>query len=247
LDGFLRNRQAVLFGILNGVDYEEWNPLTDPLIIKKFNEEHRSGKTENKIRLQEEFGLPVDPATPLFGNIGRLVDQKGVDILLDALGEMLAEKMQFVLLGTGAPIYERAYKDLAGRFPDSASIKIGFDQALSHRIEAGCDFFLMPSRFEPCGLNQMYSLRYGTVPIVRTTGGLDDTVVDIREEPEKANGIKFSEYSSQALVKALQKALVLHDSPELFDRYRHNAMRADFSWDRTAGQYLRVYERALGR
>src|SRR5262249_51161006 len=151
-----------------------------------------------------------DPGIPLFGSIGRLVDQKGMDIMLGALAEMLHANIQFALLGNGAPAFEKAFHDLAMRFPKSVSVRIGYDEGLSHRIEAGCDFFLMPSRFEPCGLNQMYSLRYGAIPIVRATGGLVNTVVDIREDPTSANGIKFYEYSGRALAKGIRKALALY-------------------------------------
>jgi starch synthase len=244
LDGLLRNRQASLFGILNGVDYDEWNTTANPYIPAAYSAADPAGKNTNKTELQKEFGLPPDPDVPLFGNIGRLADQKGVDILLGALEEMLGAKLQFVQLGTGAPVFERAYESLARRYPSKAGIRIGFDQGLSHRVEAGCDFFLMPSRFEPCGLNQMYSLRYGTIPIVRRTGGLDDTVVDIREDPHKADGIKFTDYSAAALAKAIRKGLALYAQRELFEHFRRNAMAADFSWNRTAQRYLDVYLKA---
>ncbi len=201
-------------------------------------------KTANKIALQDELGLPVNASVPLFGSIGRLVEQKGVDILLGALEEMLNANFQFALLGTGAPMFQKAYQDLARRFPGQTAIQIGWDEALSHRIEAGCDFFLMPSQFEPCGLNQMYSLRYGTIPIVRRTGGLDDTVTDVTEDAAHANGIKFEEYSARALAKAIRKALVLFDEPELLTHFRRNAMAVNFSWERTASEYLRVYRAA---
>jgi starch synthase len=191
------------------------------------------------------MGLPAAPAVPLFATVTRLVDQKGVDIQLAALQEMLASPMQFILLGSGAPVFEQAYVDLRKRFPEKVAVKIGFDHGLSHRIEAGADFFLMPSRFEPCGLNQMYSQRYGTIPIVRRTGGLDDSVTDLTEDDERADGIKFTEYSARALAKAMRKALVVYENPELLAHYRRNAMLADFSWERTADEYIRVYEGAL--
>ncbi len=164
--------------------------------------------------------------------------------MLGALEEMLSANLQFVAVGSGAPAFQRAYQDLVRRYPSQVAVRIGFDEGLSHRIEAGCDFFLMPSRFEPCGLNQMYGLRYGTIPIVRTTGGLDDTVIDVREDAEKANGIKFIEYSAPALAKSIRKALALYHEPELLHRYRSNAMAADFSWDRTVDEYLQVYHKA---
>ncbi len=245
LDGLLRYRQRSLFGILNGVDYEEWSTINGPYLKYSYSAGDLSGKAANKLELQKEFGLPVDASVPLFGNIGRLVEQKGVELMLAALEEMLSANLQFVLLGTGLPAFELAFQHLARRFPAQVSVRIGFDEALSHRIEAGCDFFLMPSRFEPCGLNQMYSLRYGTIPIVRITGGLDDTVIDATEDIEKANGIKFGEYSSAALAKAIRKALVLYQEAELFARYRQNAMAADFSWERTAAKYLEAYQRAV--
>ena len=245
LDGLLRHRQAALFGILNGVDYEEWNTLQDRFVKHPYSREDLGGKNVNKLELQQEVGLPQDAAIPLFGSIGRLVEQKGVEILLDALQEMLHSKMQFVLLGSGDPPFEQAFLKLAERFPAQVSVRIGFDEGLSHRIEAGCDYFLMPSRFEPCGLNQMYSLRYGAIPIVRRTGGLDDTVIDVTENAEQANGIKFGEYSARALAKAMRKALVLFEEAELLQRFRTNAMSADFSEERTAAEYLRVYQHAL--
>ena len=153
--------------------------------------------------------------------------------------------MQFVLLGSGSPLLEKAFQNLARRYPDKAAARIGYDHPLSHRIEAGCDFYLMPSRFEPCGLNQMYSLRYGAIPIVRATGGLDDSIIDLTEDLEQANGIKFYEYSSRALAKAIRKALVLYGEPPLLRRFRKNAMSADFSWDRTTAAYVDVYRRTL--
>jgi starch synthase len=204
------------------------------------------GKAANKIELQKEFGLPVAADIPLFGNIGRLAEQKGVDILLRALQELGGARLQFVLLGSGAPGFEAAYQDLARRLPSQIAVRIGFDEGLSHRIEAGSDFFLMPSRFEPCGLNQMYGLRYGTIPIVRMTGGLDDTVIDIKEDADHANGIKFGEYSAEALAKGIRKAMSLFGEPDLLAHYRRNAMAADFSLQRTTEEYVKVYENSQG-
>jgi starch synthase len=244
LDGLLRQRNSSLVGILNGVDYDEWNTISDPYLKHPFTAADLSGKAASKLELQKEFGLPADASLPLFGGIGRLAEQKGVEIMLGALEEMLTTNMQFVAIGSGAPAFQRAYLDLASRYPSQVSVRIGFDEGLSHRIEAGCDFFLMPSRFEPCGLNQMYGLRYGTIPIVRTTGGLDDTVIDVREDAAKANGIKFVEYSATALAKGIRKGLVLFEQPELLRQFRLNGMAADFSWDRTVVQYLQAYQRS---
>jgi starch synthase len=247
LDGLLRQRQAVLQGILNGVDYDEWNTTNNPFLKHPYSIHDMSGKAAQKADLQRELGLPVSAHTPLFGSITRLSEQKGVGIQLAALEEMLAADIQFVLLGSGAPFFENAYRRLALRFPAKVSVRIGFDQGLSHKIEAASDFFLMPSRFEPCGLNQMYSQRYGTVPVVRRTGGLDDTVIDISEDVRRASGIKFSEYSARALVKAMHKALVVYKNPALLRHYQRNAMSANFSWEKAGGNYVAVYRRSFAK
>jgi starch synthase len=241
LDPILRHRQAVLRGILNGVDYEEWRTERNPFLPTSYSARNLAGKRLCKAILQQQMGLPGNPDVPLFGSVTRLADQKGVDIQLGALEEMLAANLQFVLLGSGSQDLERAYVRLARRHPDRVAVRIGYDHALSHRIEAGSDFFLMPSRFEPCGLNQMYSLRYATIPIVRVTGGLDDSVVDIAENRTAANGIKFQEYSPRALAKAIRKALALYGTPKLLEQYRRRAIKADFSWDRTASDYEHLY------
>ena len=244
LDDLLRNRQSRLFGILNGVDYEDWNPARDPFLTHPYSARQLANKTANKLALQKEMGLPVAADVPLFGTISRLAEQKGVDIQLGALEEMLSTDMQFVLLGSGALAYECGYKKLARRFPSKVVVRVSYDEGLAHRIEAACDFYMMPSRFEPSGLNQMYSLRYGAIPIVRTTGGLDDSVIDFTEDAKHANGIKFREYSARALAKAIRKALALYQQPDLFRRYQLNAMKADFSWEQAVNEYLNVYQTA---
>lgn len=242
LDDRLRQRQTRLFGILNGVDYGEWNTTENQFLAKPYTVTRLAGKTADKLALQKELGLPRKRNVPLFGTISRLADQKGVDIQLGALEEMLGADIQFVLLGSGSPVYERGYQELAARFPGQVAVRVGFNEALSHRIEAGCDFYLMPSAFEPCGLNQMYSLRYGTVPIVRATGGLDDSVIDFTQNATLANGIKFQEYSARALAKAMRKALMIYQQPALLRHYRQNGMQADFSWEQTVEEYVKVYE-----
>jgi starch synthase len=244
LDDRLRLRRRELFGILNGVDYEEWNPAKDPFLAQPYSVTRPAGKQANKLALQRTVGLPVAGKIPLFGTISRLAEQKGMDIELGALEEMLRADIQYVLLGSGSPTLERGYQDLARRFPDKVAVRIGYDEGLAHRIEAGCDFYLMPSQFEPCGLNQMYSLRYGTIPVVRTTGGLDDSVIDFTQDPAGANGIKFQEYSARALAKAIRKALAVYGQPDLLRYYRRNAMKADFSWEQTVVKYVKVYEAA---
>lgn len=243
LDGLLRSRLRDLTGILNGVDYDEWNTTHNPFLPHAYSATHPGGKALNKAALQAEFGLPVDARAPLFGNISRMVEQKGTEILRAALDEVLGLGIQFVQLGSGAPAQEWIFQALARRFSDQAAVRIGFDQGASHRIEAGCDFYLMPSRFEPCGLNQLYSLRYGAIPIVRAVGGLDDSVADIRDQQEAPDGIKFHEYSGRALAKAIRKALALYAEPALFRKYRENGMRKDFSWSKTAAEYEAVYQR----
>jgi starch synthase len=227
------------------VDYDEWRTSRNPHLRHAFTPRNLAGKIECKLDLQRELGLPMRADVPLFATVTRLADQKGVDILLAALEEMLAIDLQFVILGSGDPALQRGYQNLARRYPTKAVARIGYDHALSHRIEAGCDFFLMPSRFEPCGLNQMYSLRYGAIPIVRRTGGLDDSVVDLTENDELADGIKFTEFTSRALAGAIRKALVLFRTPELFTQMRKNGMAADFSWDRTTVEYEKVFRQAL--
>ncbi|MBI5802964.1 MAG: glycogen synthase GlgA [Verrucomicrobia bacterium] len=245
LDDRLRARGDRLAGILNGVDYDEWSTHRNIHLKHPYSFRKMGGKAATKHDLQRELGLPARADVPLFATVTRLADQKGMDILLGALEEMLAKEMQFVLLGSGDPALQRGYQNLARRHPTKVTVRIGYDHALSHRIEAGCDFFLMPSRFEPCGLNQMYSLRYGAIPIVRRTGGLDDSVVDLTEDEERADGIKFTEFTTRALTGAIRKALVLHDTPHLLAQMRKNAMTADFSWSRTTQEYTQVYQRAL--
>jgi len=244
LDGLLRKQRHKLSGILNGIDCDEWNPSADPFLPRTFSTARLAGKAADKRALLKELGLPALAGAPLFGTISRLAEQKGVDIQLGALQEMLSSGMQFVLLGSGSAAYERGYLELARRFPDKVAVRVGYDEGLAHRIEAGCDFYLMPSLFEPSGLNQMYSLRYGTIPIVRATGGLDDSVIDFTEDAAHANGIKFREFSARALAKAIRKALAIYERPALLRRFRQTAMKADFSWDRTIGEYLKVYETA---
>ena len=244
LDGMLRQRlgQGNLIGILNGVDYDEWNTSKNPYIKAPYSAADFSGKTKCKADLQKQFGLPTNANAPLFGTVTRLALQKGMDIQLGALEEMLNGGIQFVLLGSGEPDYEAAFRNLQSRYPRQVGVQIGYNHALAHRIEAGCDFYLMPSRFEPCGLNQMYSLRYATVPIVHRTGGLDDSVVDAADDPDAANGIKFSPYSAPALARAIRKALVLYANKELLEFYRTNGFNSDFSWSGALEQYLQCYE-----
>ena len=244
LDGLLRRREYELTGILNGVDYEEWNTTRNPALVASYDADHLGGKHANKAALQKELGLPVDGSTPLFADVTRLADQKGVDLLHDAVLDLLGsgERLQFVILGSGDPRLEAAFERLARTFPDAVAARIGFDPALAHRIEAGSDFFVMPSRFEPCGLNQLYSLRYGTVPVVRATGGLADSIIDTRENPDGATGIKFHELTPQALANAMRKGIGLFQHPDILDTFRRRGMRTDVSWTRQSTEYLDLYD-----
>lgn len=242
LDGLLRKRQHALVGILNGVDYEEWNTTANPFIAAPFSADNIAGKAVCKAALQKRLGLRVDSGIPIFGSVTRLADQKGIDITLGALEEMLTAPMQFVLLGSGSKEYEGALQALAQRYPTKVGVQLGYDHALAHQIEAGSDFFLMPSRFEPCGLNQLYSSRYGTIPIVRRTGGLDDTVIDAADDTATADGIKFFDPTPQALAKAMRKAMLLFQSKDLLARYRKNGMSANFSWTKAVSEFEAAYK-----
>ncbi len=244
LEGLLLKRYNDLSGILNGVDYEEWNSASDPALPAAFSAGNPAGKAVCKATLQRELGLPDRSDVPLFANISRLTDQKGSSLIVETVRALLdaGESLQFALLGSGEKALENAFRDLARRFPDQVAVRIGFDPALSHRIEAGADFYLMPSRFEPCGLNQLYSLRYGAIPIVRATGGLKDSVVDPRDNAAQATGIQFAPYSATALQKAMMKALALWQEPAWLRHIRHNGMTADFSWEKQSAEYVALYD-----
>jgi starch synthase len=246
LDGVLRTRSDRLFGILNGIDVETWNPATDSKIPARYSMEKLAGKRRCKEKLQAECGLEVDPSIPLIGMITRLSDQKGLDLVVPVLDRLRREKFQLVLLGTGDERYHRIFADLGKKRKRSVSVHLKFDDPLAHRIEAGSDIFLMPSRYEPCGLNQMYSLRYGTVPVVRATGGLADTVVDRTEESSaegRATGFRFEEYTPEALEEALLRALALYPDRRAWLRLVRAGMSQDFSWERSAAEYEKLYDR----
>jgi starch synthase len=248
LDGVLAERRADLRGILNGIDTEEWDPARDPHLPASFDRDHLDGKATCKAALQREAGLPVRPEVPLFGLVGRLVAQKGVDVLARALARVLAWDVQLVLLGTGEPDIEAAFTRATHERRDRVCAWIGFDEARAHRIEAGADFFLMPSRFEPCGLNQLYSLRYGTLPIVRATGGLADTVASYDERSGEGTGFVFHDLTPDSLANTIGWALATwHHRPAHITAMRRRAMAQDFSWDRAAREYCEVYLAACAR
>ncbi|ABS24357.1 glycogen synthase GlgA [Anaeromyxobacter sp. Fw109-5] len=240
LDALLRHRARDLHGILNGIDVEEWDPATDRHLPARYSAADLSGKAACKSALQRELGLPERPDVPLVAMIGRLAEQKGLDLVVAALGELLARDLQLVLLGTGRPELEEAFRRAARERPDRMAARIGFDEGLAHRMEAGADLFLMPSRFEPCGLNQMYSLRYGTIPVVRAVGGLEDTVEDF-DGWSRGTGFKFRDYHPQAMLLAVRRALEAHRDRRAWRAMMLRGMALDFSWDRSAQAYEALY------
>jgi starch synthase len=240
LDGVLRARAAVLSGILNGVDYREWSPELDPLIPARFSPEDLTGKTVCKEHLLREFGLPAQAVDrPLIGIVSRFTRMKGFDLLAEVVADIIAAGADIVALGSGEAEYEEIFRGMAASFPDRIGVRVGFDNRLAHLIEAGSDMFLMPSRYEPCGLNQIYSLRYGAVPVVRATGGLDDTI-------DTDTGFKFAEYSSVALLTAVRQALAAFSNREAWVEMMRRGMQRDFSWKASAGEYSALYQRLLG-
>ena len=245
LEGVLRARARDVHGILNGIDYEEWHPSRDAFIVAKFSQGNLAGKAACKADLQRAFGLPERPNVPLLAVISRLTPQKGMDLVAEALDALLDLDSQFVLLGTGEANLHQAFEQAKLRHGSRVGLKLGFDVALSHKIEAGADIFLMPSRYEPCGLNQMYSLAYGTVPIVRTTGGLDDTIQPFDPDTGAGNGFKFVEATSGALLATVRGAVALYHQPDRWHHLVQNGMACDFSWDRSAKEYEALYQRIV--
>jgi len=247
LEGVLRARARDLYGILNGIDYDEWHPTLDLHTVAKFSREDLAGKRACKADLQRAFGLPERPEVPVLAVISRLTPQKGMDLVAEALDPILALDAQLVLLGTGDAELHEAFEAAKRRHPSRVGLKLGFDVALSHKIEAGGDMFLMPSRYEPCGLNQMYSLAYGTVPVVRATGGLDDTIQAFDPTTGQGTGFKFDEAAAEVLVMTLRGAIALFRQPEHWHRLMLNGMACDFSWDRSAREYQALFQQIVER
>lgn len=236
LDGFLQ-KHSPIYGIVNGVDYQEWNPEHDPNIVRNYSADDLSGKRACKRELLEELGLAVDGLDmPLIGIVSRFASQKGFDLIAEIATRLLAENLGLAVLGSGDPQYEAMFRVLAHTYPDKVAVRIGYDNALSHRIEAGADMFLMPSQYEPCGLSQIYSLRYGTVPVVRATGGLDDTI-------DEDTGFKFRDYSGESLFEALGVALKAFADKGRWVGMMRRGMQKDFSWSAVAVEYQELYER----
>jgi starch synthase len=249
-EGIIARRSAVLSGILNGIDTDTWNPESDPYVASPFSAANLRGKAKAKAELLAYAGLQPDKAAlarPVIGLVSRLTNQKGFDLIADAAERLMTLDAACVMLGSGEAWCERFWQQLAARYPQRVSARIGFDEKLAHLIEAGSDLFLMPSRYEPCGLNQMYSLRYGTLPIVRATGGLEDTVVDADAEPSRGTGFKFRDYTAEALASAVERALAAHKNARRWKTLQRRAMAEDHSWDVSAREYVKVYEgRPLG-
>lgn len=248
LDGLLSYRCEDLTGILNGVDYTVWDPASDLLIKANYTADNLDNKTQNKRALQSQAGLPENKKAPLLGLVSRFVEQKGIDLLLEAAPNLLRKDVQLILLGSGDHELERTVKALAKAHPRQVAVKIGYDETLAHLIEAGADLFLMPSRFEPCGLNQLYSLRYGTLPVVHRTGGLADTVVHTNKqslESGTATGFVFEHATAEGLIWAVEQALKCYRRASCHKKVVQNAMAQDFSWRKSAREYLSVYRKAI--
>jgi starch synthase len=250
LQGVLLGRSSKLTGIVNGIDDQLWNPATDPLIPRTYDAASAPvGKVACKLALQKHHGLIEGARTPLLGIVSRLASQKGLDLLLALVPKLLATKVQIVVLGTGDAVYHDAFRALAKANPKHVGVTLGYNEALAHQIEAGADLFLMPSQYEPCGLNQLYSLRYGTVPVVRATGGLADTVVNATASSlsaGKATGFAFIPFTADAFFQAIARAVALYrDQPEAFRALQTTGMSQDWSWNRSAGEYQAVYQAVL--
>ena len=246
LDGVMRARHGRLTGILNGIDPDEWNPAADRFLPEPFDVDRLDAKAASKRALLECFGLAVTDesmARPIVGMVSRMVDQKGLDLIAAVQAQLAARDATFTIVGTGEPHYQDMWRRLSHWRPNRISAFIGFDEQRAHLVEAGADMFLMPSRFEPCGLNQMYSLRYGTVPVVRAVGGLVDTVRPYNPRNGQGNGFLFSEYEPGAMLRALDDALAAFANKKTWSRLQENGMRADYSWDRSAAEYVKIYER----
>ena len=241
MEGVLKSRGSALVGVLNGVDYHEWRTNCNSHLAEDYSVDDLSGKAACKSALTRQSGL-AEGSRPLFGMVSRLAEQKGIGLLLETVREFLAEgKVQFIVLGDGEPRWIRQLIELQKQFPKSTSVNIGYDNRLAHQVEAGSDFFMMPSRFEPCGLNQMYSLRYGTIPVVHAVGGLEDTVIDLHENPSNATGIKFRSFTHSGFRAAVNRALELYDQPTVRNEMIKRGMKQDYSWAKSSAKFADIY------
>jgi starch synthase len=243
LDSIIRRRSDDLRGILNGVDYDKWNPATDKLIAADYSQADLSGKAVCRRDLLQSFGLEnIADTTPILGIISRFAEQKGFDILAQIATQLMERDIVLLGIGTGESQYENFFRVLSARYPGKVSVKIIYDEALSHKIEAGSDIFLMPSRYEPCGLNQIYSLKYGTVPVVRATGGLDDTIDEWNPELTTGTGFKFYGYRAQDFLGAIDRAINVFKDKQSWQTLMLNGMKMNYSWEQSAKEYEEVYE-----
>ena len=250
LDGVLHSRAATVSGILNGVDYDEWSPQTDKFIVAKYSPQDLSGKLKCKQDLLHDFGITtsahsdVNNKVPVIGIVSRFAAQKGFDLIAQIMDRVAREEIIMVVLGSGDKLYEEMFQRLNKQFPNKIAAKVAFDNAIAHKIEAGADMFLMPSRYEPCGLNQIYSLKYGTVPIVRAPGGLDDTIEPWDARSSKGTGFKFHDYTGEALLATIKQAVLAYRDPSSWQSLMRNGMSRDFSWGASAREYGKIYDRA---
>jgi len=244
LEGVLRDRASTVTGILNGVDYDEWSPQTDKFTAAKYSPQDLSGKAKDKQDLLAAFGVAnADPKLPVIGIVSRFAAQKGFDLIAQIADRLAREEMIIVALGAGDKPYEEMFQRLNKQFPNKIAVKVAYDNAIAHKIEAGADMFLMPSRYEPCGLNQIYSLKYGTVPIVRATGGLDDTIEPWDARTGKGTGFKFTEYNGESLLLTVKEALQAYRDQTSWQVVMRNGMNKDFSWNASAREYGKIYEK----
>lgn len=243
LEDLLTYYSSKLSGIINGINKEEWNPATDNKILNNYTENNIENKLNNKLSLQKEFGLLMNSEAPLYSVVSRIAEQKGIDLIISILHEVISQNAQLIVLGAGEKELEEALISAANKYPANIAVKIGYDETLAHKITASADFFLMPSRYEPCGLNQMYSQRYGTIPIVRKTGGLADTVINYTNEKNntQSTGIIFEEDSSVGLLNAFKRSLILFKDKAIFRKIRLSGMQQDFSWQKSALEYTKTY------
>jgi starch synthase len=251
MDGYLWTRHTDFFGILNGVDYSIWNPETDKYLPHNYSINNMSGKLKNKKFLLEKLGLKFKSEVPVIGIVSRLAIQKGFDIIGSVLKDLLQLNLQFVVLGSGEELYENMLQKAAIQNPDKIAVYFGYSEEIAHLIEAGSDIFLMPSRYEPCGLNQIYSLKYGTVPVVRKTGGLADTVQDWNEYnqfgQDIGNGFSFYEYSGDALLRSVERAINDFQNKHVWRKIQQNGMEKDYSWKHSAEEYVKLYQKTINK
>lgn len=247
MEGILKDRSRDIFGVLNGADYEEWGPEKDKLVPYNYGKGNLQVKIKNKEFLLKQAGLQKDGEIPLIGMISRLADQKGFDLLYEIADKLLALEVKLIILGTGEQKYHIFLSDLEKKYPDKAKIYLKYDNKLAHLIEAGADIFLMPSRYEPCGLNQMYSLRYGTVPVVRETGGLADTIRDYDPKTQNGTGFVFKDYNGEELLSAIKRALILFNNRVAWKNLMFQGMEKDFSWEASAKKYIQLYNKAVSK